>query len=102
MSDSDEELDPAVPPSGRNQERVRQWLLGPGLGPLQESIRRQGVGPEHPDLNIDDAVDNYLDALAALNDGAREEFLLGTLTGILGEHVVNALEVYLHEYFGLY
>lgn len=102
MSDSDEELDPAVPPSGRNQERVRQWLLGPGLGPLQESIRRQGVGPEHPDLNVDDAVDNYLEALAALNDGAREEFLLGTLTGILGEHVVNVLEVYLHEYFGLY
>ncbi|KAL4881443.1 transcriptional repressor TCF25-domain-containing protein [Aspergillus karnatakaensis] len=92
---SENELeDPALPPSGLEEQVVLDhWLLGDGLHSLEVFIRQYGVDRGNWDLEVDySPLHEYADALVAIEPrSAREELLNGAIQEGLGPMVVDLL-----------
>lgn len=89
----DEDPTASFPPPGNDQGAVRQWLLGPGIPPLQRFVRQHGIDPGNWEDTEPVPVNNYVDGLIRIYPFEdREELLYGPIQDILGEMVVDLIE----------
>jgi hypothetical protein len=93
--ESDANLDDyTYPPSGNDQDRLKQWLLGAGLRQLQDFLLQYGVDRGNwGGIDEYDPLVAYVDGLMAFRPfSAGQEFLHGPIREILGDLAVDLLE----------
>jgi hypothetical protein len=91
------DIDPddyTYPPSDDDQERLKQWLLGPGMRQLQDFLRQHGVDRGNWGGVIEyDPLVSYVDGLRAFEPfSAMQELLHGPIRHMLGDLAVDLLE----------
>jgi Transcriptional repressor TCF25 len=85
----------STPPSSDDQGALRQWLFGPGVLHLRRFLLQYGVDRGNWGDDVEDEpLRNYVEGLMRIDPWEdREELLYGPIQDLVGEMVVDLLEV---------
>lgn len=92
LESTDGNAEETLPPNGDDQGALIQWLLGPGIPPLQRFLRQHGIDRGNwGDVQYQPLM-YYVDGLMRLDSLLREDLLYGPIQDILGDLVVDLID----------